>query len=269
MSWWLGRRRRLHLYPRIRLPPATAAAPVTAIPPTASGSSVPIPDTLEAEQERSLVVLTAFRRFNPPTFQGDVKDPWLMEAWFITMEALFEDIYTLEKNKVHLAAHCFEGPARIWWNRVKKNRSLDITSMTWEAFRELLLMKYFLESDKRKIKEDFRKLRQGSRSVREYEKEFSHLINYVSCLVHSDRDRAEVFERGLPPDIFKVIHAFRLKTYDEVLNRALWVERGNAIAWEECEAFEKDKEKDKSKKRAASGSAGQSSSKRPLLDRWR
>nr|CAD1820687.1 unnamed protein product [Ananas comosus var. bracteatus] len=90
--------RRLHLYPRIRLPPATAAAPVTAIPPTASGSSVPIPDTLEAEQERSLVVLTAFRRFNPPTFQGDVKDPWLMEAWFITMEALFEDIYTLEKN---------------------------------------------------------------------------------------------------------------------------------------------------------------------------
>nr|CAD1822857.1 unnamed protein product [Ananas comosus var. bracteatus] len=76
-------------------------------------------------------------------------------------------------------------------------------------------------------------------------------------------DRAEAFERGLRPEIFKVIHAFRLKTYEEVLDRALWVERGNAIVRDEREAFEKDREKDKSKKRTSSGPAGQSSSKRP------
>ena len=89
------------------------------------------------------------------------------------------------------------------------------------------------------------------------------MINCVPNLVHGDRDRAEVFERGLRPEIFKVIHAFRLKTYEEVLDRALWVERGNAIARDEREAFEKDKERDKAKKRPAGGSAGQSSSKRP------
>ncbi|XP_020094154.1 uncharacterized protein LOC109714124 [Ananas comosus] len=179
------------------------------------------------------------------------------------MEALFEDIYTLERDKVHLAAHCFEGSARLWWTRVKKSRSLELSSMTWEAFRELLLMEYFPESDKQKIKEDFRKLRQGSRSMREYEKEFSHIVNCVLVLVHGDRDRAEVFESGLRPEIFKVIHAFRLKTYEDVLDRELLVERGNAIEREERDAFEKDKDKEKSKKRAASGSAGQSSSKRP------
>nr|CAD1837622.1 unnamed protein product [Ananas comosus var. bracteatus] len=75
-------------------------------------------------------------------------------------------------------------------------------------------MEYFPESNKWKIKDDFRKLRQGSRSVREYEKEFSHM-------------------------------------------------RGNAIAREERDAFEKNKDREKSKKRAASGSAGQLSSKRP------
>ncbi|XP_020110393.1 uncharacterized protein LOC109725562 [Ananas comosus] len=179
------------------------------------------------------------------------------------MEALFEDIYTLEKDKFHLAAHCFEGSARLWWTQVKKSHSLDLASVTWEAFQEMILMEYFPESDKRKINEDFRKLRQSSRSVREYEREFTHLVNYVSSLVHGNRDRAEAFEHGLRPEIFKVIHAFRLKTYKEVLDRALCVERGNAIAREEREAFEKDEERDKSKKRAASGSARQSRSKRP------
>ncbi|XP_020080299.1 uncharacterized protein LOC109703959 [Ananas comosus] len=234
-----------------------------AIPPTASGSSALIPDVLEAEQERSSAALTAFKRFSPPTFNGDVKDPWLVESWLATMEALFEDIYTLEKDKVHLATHYFDGSARLWWTQVKKNHSLEPASVTWEGFREMLLMEYFPESDKRKIKEDLRKLRQGSRTVREYEREFTRLVNCVPSLVHGDRDRAEAFECGLRLEIFKVIHAFRLKTYEEVLDRALWVERGNAIAREEREAFEKYKERDKSKKRASSGSARQSSSKRP------
>ncbi|XP_020106660.1 uncharacterized protein LOC109722893 [Ananas comosus] len=199
---------------------AAVAAPVSQDPPA------------PVAPERLLAVLTAFKRFNPPTFNGNVKDLWLVESWLAMMEALFEDIYTLEKDKVHPAAHCFQGSARLWWTQAKKSHSLDLASVTWEAFREMLLMEYFSESDKRKIKEDFHKLRQGSQSVREYEREFTHLVN---CVPSS-------------------------------------VERGNAIAREECEAFEMDKERDKSKKRAASGSAGQSSSKqppRPQRSQWR
>ncbi|XP_020081071.1 uncharacterized protein LOC109704708, partial [Ananas comosus] len=210
--------------------PAVAAAPVTIVSPAASGSSIPTPDELGAERERSLAALTAFKRFNPPTFDGDVKDPWLVESWLAAMEALFEDIYTLDKDK---------------------------------AFREMLLLEYFPDSDRQKIKEDFRKLRQGNRSVREYEREFTHLINCVLSLVHGDRDRAETFERGLRPEIFKIVHALRLKTYEEVLDRALWVEGGNAIVRDEREAFERDRKREKTKKRPAGGSAGQSSSKRP------
>ncbi|XP_020080931.1 uncharacterized protein LOC109704586 [Ananas comosus] len=186
-----------------------------------------------------------------------------MEAWLSTMEALFEYVYTLEKDKVRLVSHYLEGSARSWWMRVKNGRSLDPATMSWEAFRELLLMEYFPESDKQKIKEDFRKLRQGNRTVQEYERELSHMVDCIPGLVHGDRDRAEVFERGLRPKIFKIIHALQLKTYEEVLDRALWVERGNTIAREEREAFERDKDKEKSKKRLAGGSARQSSSKRP------
>lgn len=75
-----------------------------------------------------------------------------MEAWVLPLWKLFEDIYTLERDKVHLAVHCFEKSAQVWWRRVKKNQSSDLPPMTWEEFRGLLFMKYFPDSDKRKMK---------------------------------------------------------------------------------------------------------------------
>lgn len=136
-----------------------------------------------------MAVLTAFRRFNPPTFDEKVADPWVMEARLTSMEALFEDIYTLERDKIHLVVHCFEKSAQVWWKQVKKNRSSDLPPMTWVEFRGLLFMKYFPDSDKRKMK-DFHKLRQESRTIREYVQEFSHLVNCVPGMIHGDRDRA-------------------------------------------------------------------------------
>ena len=55
-------------------------------------------------------------------------------------------------------------------------------------------------------------------------------------------DRAEYFERGLRPEIFKMINALKLKSFEEVLDRALWVERGNVIARDERESCERERE---------------------------
>nr|CAD1830101.1 unnamed protein product [Ananas comosus var. bracteatus] len=54
-----------------------AAAPATT-PPMASGSSVP--DSAEAEQERSLAALMTCKRFNPHTFEREVEDHSVMEV---------------------------------------------------------------------------------------------------------------------------------------------------------------------------------------------
>nr|CAD1837163.1 unnamed protein product [Ananas comosus var. bracteatus] len=55
--------------------------------------------------------------------------------------------------------------------------------------------------------------------------------------------KALIRERGLRPQIFRVVHPFKIKKFVEVLDRALWVEHGNAVAREEHESFEKDKGK--------------------------
>ncbi|XP_020080782.1 uncharacterized protein LOC109704457 [Ananas comosus] len=204
------------------VPVSEAPTIVPPIPPTVSPVVSGISDSdltaTEAGRVRFVKVLEAFMRFNPPIFDGKEADSWVLETWFTAMEALFEDIYTLERDKVPLAAHCFEKDAQIWWQKTKKKRASYLPPLTWEEFREMLFMEYFPDSDKRKMKKDFRKLRQENRSVQEYEREFTHLVNCVPGMVHTDRDRAEYFERGLRPDIFRTVNALKLKTFEEVLD---------------------------------------------------
>nr|CAD1818592.1 unnamed protein product [Ananas comosus var. bracteatus] len=100
-------------------------------------------------------------------------------------------------------------------------------------------------------------------NLRKYFRNSSHVLEYEPVELHEDvtyeefpvsilaREERKLRNRTIP----------YVKTYEDVLDRALWVERGNAIAREERDSFEKDKEK--SKKHSAGGSAGQSSSKRP------
>ncbi|XP_020108538.1 uncharacterized protein LOC109724208 [Ananas comosus] len=87
------------------------------------------------------------------------------------METLFEDLYTLERDKVYLATHCLERTAKVWWKRIKRNRASDLPPLTWEEFRGLFYVNYFPDSEKKKLQEQFRKLKQGSRTVAEYERE--------------------------------------------------------------------------------------------------
>nr|CAD1840496.1 unnamed protein product [Ananas comosus var. bracteatus] len=67
--------------------------------------------------------------------------------------------------------------------------------MLWEEFKREVFGNYFPDTEKRKLKEKFRKLRQGDRSVADYEQEFSHIIDCVPDVVKDDADRAEWFLR--------------------------------------------------------------------------
>ncbi len=117
---------------------------------------------------------------------------------------------------------------------------------------------YFLNSEKRKSQEMFRKLKQGDHLVQEYEQEFSHIINYILYVMRDNKDKTDFFERRLLPEIFKVVHAFKLQTFAEVLDRALGVELGNVVAREERESYNLDR----GMRRSSSGSGSQSSSRR-------
>nr|CAD1821797.1 unnamed protein product [Ananas comosus var. bracteatus] len=80
--------------------------------------------------------------------------------------------------------------------------------MLWEEFKREVFGNYFPDTEKRRLKEKFRKLRQGDRSVADYEQEFSHIIDCVPDVVKDDGDRAEWFLRGLRPWIYRQCNCF-------------------------------------------------------------
>nr|CAD1825863.1 unnamed protein product [Ananas comosus var. bracteatus] len=90
-----------------------ARPPPASVPRAASGSMTLDAAAEAAERERALAALMMFRKFDPPIFNGEKVEPWMVESWVDLMETLFDDLYTLEKDKVHLATHCLERTAKV------------------------------------------------------------------------------------------------------------------------------------------------------------
>lgn len=92
---------------------------------------------------------------------------------------------------MHLATHCLEKAANVWWKRVKRDRPSNLPPMVWEEFRGLTFTNYFPDSEKKKLQDQFRKLRQENRSVEEYERELFHIIDCVPDVVRDNKDRVD------------------------------------------------------------------------------
>nr|CAD1839654.1 unnamed protein product [Ananas comosus var. bracteatus] len=101
-------------------------------------------------------------------------------------------------------------------------------------------------------------MRQGDRTVAEYEREFAQLLHYAPFVVRDDEDKAHIFERGLRPSIFQLVQPSNLQTYQDVVNRALIVESYMIDLQERREGSDKGKGK-----RPAAEGASQTHSGRP------
>ncbi|XP_020090413.1 uncharacterized protein LOC109711674 [Ananas comosus] len=173
------------------------------------------------------------------------------------MEKLFYDTFVEERYRVWFATHCLDGEAYKWWLDIREDPCVDLSSITWKRFKELLLTTYFPQSVKRQMERDLRNLRKGDRTVVEYEREFSRLLHCVPFVVRDDEDKARIFEVGLRPAIFRLVQTSNLSTYREVVNRVLIVEK-------EAEIMKERDIVDRSKgKRPPAESSGQQSFRRP------
>nr|CAD1837519.1 unnamed protein product [Ananas comosus var. bracteatus] len=132
-----------------------------------------------AERERLMNRLNEFRRCSPRIFDGEKADHWIVEKWLMHMEKLFRDTFVEERDRVWLATHHLDGEAYSWWLGIQDNPNTDLVAISWKRFKELLLEHYFPVSVKRKMEQDLREMRQGDRTVAEYER--SSLGFYTVC----------------------------------------------------------------------------------------
>ncbi|KAK8623621.1 hypothetical protein V6N13_064988 [Hibiscus sabdariffa] len=89
-------------------------------------------------------------------------------------------------KKYQGAISMLDGNAHVWWESVVTSVSAD--RLTWEFFRDRFKSRFIGERFLRRMKQEFQNLRQGSRTVAEYELEFLRLLQYGSSLVATHQD---------------------------------------------------------------------------------
>ena len=103
--------------------------------------------------------------------------------------------------------------------------SRDIEAMTWAAFQELFMSKYFPETARHAKAQDFLELKQGAMTVMDYVARFTELARFADDYVATDMAKVRRFENGLKLSIRGKIVSLRLQDMDSMVGTALTIER--------------------------------------------
>ncbi|KAK1614413.1 hypothetical protein QYE76_019930 [Lolium multiflorum] len=113
--------------------------------------------------------LKNFQNTNPPVF-SKTEEPLDADDWLQTMENNLEVAGVDENEKVMFATHYLAGPARAWWTSARALNAGQM--MTWADFK-LKFSKYHVPPGLiKKMRDEFRELKQGRMSVVEYRDRF-------------------------------------------------------------------------------------------------
>ncbi|XP_028054834.1 uncharacterized protein LOC114259046 [Camellia sinensis] len=125
--------------------------------------------------------------------------------------------------------------AEAWGSRslvemIKATRQVE--TLTLRQFEDLFMEKYFPNSLRQEMIQEFLQLKQGKMSIAQYANRFEALSRYASAIVANEEDKVRRFEWGLDTDIRGRLIAVQLSTYAQMVDRALIVER--ELADSEC-----------------------------------
>ena len=138
-----------------------------------------------------------FKKAKPPTFDGEMKKPWDVEAWFLGSRKFFKLHDYSENMKARVVTFSLKGKAHIWWEDVKNVRCINEEYFSWSEFEKLFKKKYFSEryfDDKPK---EFYELKMGSMTGDKYTSRFLELQRYVPYLTE-EKAKIHRFISGLP-----------------------------------------------------------------------
>ncbi|KAL8115936.1 hypothetical protein AgCh_022434 [Apium graveolens] len=149
------------------------------------------------------------------------------------MEKASNFVRVSENLKIDYASYFLKNEANYWW---ESTRALEGKGpFSWARFTELFLEKYFPDCVRNQMEIEFLELKQGGRSVAEYEAKFTELARFVPDYVCSKAQKARRFQQGLKPEIRSGVVALQLMTYPSVVQAALVIEFDQKLAAREKE----------------------------------
>ncbi|XP_020254038.1 uncharacterized protein LOC109831109 [Asparagus officinalis] len=156
----------------------------------------------------------------PPSFSG-AKGPLAAEEFLKVTETILTVTRIAPTKWVDLMDIQLTDMARIWWDAMKTHLERPIL---WETFTDRFNRKYFPQSARDELLRRFVELKQGGRSVDDYEAEFSSLSRYAPHLVTEPTIRRHQFQKGLDKYIRLALVGRALVTHNAVLDAAREIE---------------------------------------------
>nr|XP_040249549.1 uncharacterized protein K02A2.6-like [Aegilops tauschii subsp. strangulata] len=143
--------------------------------------------------------------------------------WVRTIEDLLELVgCTEDREKVAYAAHCLGGTARAWWDGFKVMHAGK--NITWNDFKAEFRKAHIPSGIMAIKKREFRALKQGSGTVKEYMQKFSVLSRYAPEDVSTDAAKRELFMEGLNQTLQYSLVLCDCPTFPDLVNKALMLE---------------------------------------------
>ncbi|XP_020272433.1 uncharacterized protein LOC109847613 [Asparagus officinalis] len=134
-----------------------------------------------------------FRYMRPPSFSG-TEGPLAAEEFLKVTETILTVTHIAPAEWVDLMDIQLTDTARIWWTAKKAHLERLIL---WDKFTDRFNRKYFPQSARDELLRRFVELKQGGRTVDEYEAEFSSMSRYAPHLVTDPTNRRHQFQMGL------------------------------------------------------------------------
>ncbi|CAA7057274.1 unnamed protein product [Microthlaspi erraticum] len=129
--------------------------------------------------------------------QPEAVDAEEADAWRQRVERNFHSIRCPMEYWVELAVHYLSGDAHLWWQAAVGRRAF----WTWGDFLVEFNAKYFPRQARDRLQMRFMGIEQGSRSVREYDEEFSRLLVHAGFGMEAEHQLTNRFLEGLRKDI--------------------------------------------------------------------
>ncbi|XP_048503206.2 uncharacterized protein LOC125498919 [Beta vulgaris subsp. vulgaris] len=129
----------------------------------------------------------------------------------VTLEEMRQRLDTLRRQ------------ADLWWKTAREMQNQP--GFGWEGLKEAMRNQFYPQSLQLQMESEFIHLRQRNMSVLEYAVKFNELARFAPDLVSTDRQRMNRFEGGLNLDLQESLAANISKSYQELYDRAINVER--------------------------------------------
>ncbi|XP_022151688.1 uncharacterized protein LOC111019603 [Momordica charantia] len=166
-----------------------------------------------------------FRRYGPPTFNGESEKATVVEEWIRELEALYTYLGCSDQLKVKGAVFMLRGEALNWWDVVATVEDHTNEPITWTTSKDLLYDYYFPKTIKDEKEIEFLHLTQRTLMVAQYEKKFTEFSRFALDLIPTEARKIKRFVRGLWKGIKGPIDLQRPTTYAEAIKGALVMDK--------------------------------------------